>query len=141
MDKRLLIGVTAGLLLAAFAEPAASQTNQPQTVPAATVPAAKSPPAAPAVKVTLRKVPSLGMATTERVTEAVPALPDGVGLVVQAVVPGSPAARAGLHCFDVLHKLNDQILINNPQFRVLLRTFKPGNASAWPCTASDKPQP
>jgi hypothetical protein len=54
-------------------------------------------------------------------------LPHGVGLVVDKVEPGSPAESAGLKRHDVIHKLNDQLLINEHQFRVLVRTFKPGD--------------
>lgn len=52
-------------------------------------------------------------------------LPEGVGLVVDAVAPDSPAAEAGLKQHDLLHKLNEQLLINPQQLAVLVRTFKP----------------
>src|SRR4051812_14577750 len=51
-------------------------------------------------------------------------LPRGVGLVVDMVAPDSPAQAAGVKQYDVLHKLNDQILINQQQLAVLVRTFK-----------------
>ncbi len=74
-------------------------------------------------------VPFLGIATTganaQQRLEA--SLPEGVGLGVQYVLPGSPAATAGLQRFDVLCRLDDQILINDPQFRVLVRTHRPGD--------------
>ena len=54
-------------------------------------------------------------------------LPVGVGLVVNLVDGESPAAKAGLKQYDVLHKLNNQILVNLEQLAVLVRTFKPGN--------------
>lgn len=53
-------------------------------------------------------------------------LPDGVGLLADHVDPDSPASTAGIEQHDVLHKLNDQILINYHQLAVLVRTFKPG---------------
>jgi hypothetical protein len=76
-----------------------------------------------------QKVPFLGTATTQSTPEQrlKTGLPDGVGLTVQHVLRGSPAEAAGLRTYDVLHKLNEQILINDPQFRVLLRTFRPGD--------------
>jgi len=74
-------------------------------------------------------VPFLGTATKEATPEqrARAGLPDGVGLCVHHVLAGSPAEVAGIRARDVLHKLNDQILINDPQFRVLLRMVRPGD--------------
>ncbi len=54
-------------------------------------------------------------------------LPQGVGLVVEFVEDGSPAAKAGLQPKDVLHKLDEQLLINPQQFATLIRTFKPSD--------------
>jgi hypothetical protein len=53
-------------------------------------------------------------------------LPDGTGLVVDFVQPKSPAEQAGIRQYDLLVKLNDQLLINPEQLAVLVRTFKPG---------------
>jgi hypothetical protein len=53
-------------------------------------------------------------------------LPEGVGLVVNFVSPDSPAADAGIRRHDILHKLNDQMLVNPDQLRVLVRSNKPG---------------
>jgi membrane-associated protease RseP (regulator of RpoE activity) len=50
----------------------------------------------------------------------------GVGLVVDAVTPGGPAEKAGLKQYDILHKLDDQLLINAEQLDVLVRSFAPG---------------
>lgn len=52
-------------------------------------------------------------------------LPEGTALVVDFAQPGSPAAKAGLRKYDLLLKLNDQLLINAEQLAVLVRTFKP----------------
>ncbi|HZL35643.1 MAG TPA: PDZ domain-containing protein [Tepidisphaeraceae bacterium] len=53
-------------------------------------------------------------------------LPRGTGLVVDVVVPKSPADEAGLKQYDVLRKLDDQLLVNAEQLAVLVRTYKPG---------------
>ncbi len=53
-------------------------------------------------------------------------LPRGAGLVVEFVEPDSPAAAAGLFKHDVLVRLEDQLLINQPQLAVLVRMRKPG---------------
>jgi hypothetical protein len=54
-------------------------------------------------------------------------LPDGTGLVVDFVQPNSPAQKAGVRQYDLLVKLNDQLLINSPQLGVLVRTYKPND--------------
>jgi len=90
--------------------------------------AAKTSASPAAEKLNTQKVPFLGTATMQATAQqrAEAGLPSGVGLCVQHVLAGSPAAAAGLQRSDVLHKLNDQLLINDPQFRVLLRTLRPG---------------
>jgi len=50
----------------------------------------------------------------------------GLGLVVEYVVPNSPAASAGVQQNDILKMLNDQILIEPSQLRKLLQTFSEG---------------
>ena len=64
----------------------------------------------------------------------------GVGLVVDGVEPGSPAAEAGLREFDVLHRLDDQLLINTEQFDVLVRTATPGREVTLTVIREGKPQ-
>jgi hypothetical protein len=54
-------------------------------------------------------------------------LPKGVGLVVDYVEPKSPAEEAGLKQYDVLHKIEDQLLINAHQFAVLVRLHRAGD--------------
>ena len=53
-------------------------------------------------------------------------LSKGLGLVVEYVVPDSPAATAGIQQNDILKMLNDQILIEPSQLRKLLQTFSDG---------------
>src|SRR6266480_6734373 len=53
-------------------------------------------------------------------------LPKGLGLVVDYVVPDSPAASAGVQQNDILKMLNDQILMEPSQLRKLLQTFSEG---------------
>ena len=53
-------------------------------------------------------------------------LGEGIGLMVEHVQPESPAAAAGLVRHDILHKLNDQILVNPDQLRTLIRAAGAG---------------
>jgi len=55
-------------------------------------------------------------------------LPKGFGLVVDYVVPDSPAAAAGVQQSDIIKMLNDQILMEPGQLRKLLQSF-PDNTS------------
>jgi hypothetical protein len=52
----------------------------------------------------------------------------GMGLMIDSVENGSPAEVAGLQPFDILQKLDDQILINIEQFTALVRSHQPGDA-------------
>ena len=51
----------------------------------------------------------------------------GVGLVVNHVEAGSPAEAAGVKRFDVLERLDDQLLIEPRQLSVLIRLRKAGD--------------
>ena len=53
-------------------------------------------------------------------------IPEDTGLVVEGIVPDSPAAKAGLQQSDVLTKLDDQILIHPRQLSVLVANRKEG---------------
>ena len=53
-------------------------------------------------------------------------LPDGVGLLLDSVEPGSPSAAAGLKRFDILTRFNDQIVCNADQLATLIKLRKPG---------------
>lgn len=48
-------------------------------------------------------------------------LPEGVGVLVRAVMDDSPAAKAGVMQHDVLHYFNDQLLVNEPQLQTLVQ--------------------
>ena len=54
----------------------------------------------------------------------------GSGLLVSDVVADGPAAGAGLKAMDVIAKVGDQVVVNADQFRVLVRSRKPGDAMA-----------
>jgi hypothetical protein len=54
-------------------------------------------------------------------------LQKGLGLVVDYVEPGSPAEAAGIKKYDVLQKLDDQILIDSYQLAILIRSYKSGD--------------
>src|SRR4051812_24857060 len=95
-------------------------------------PSAPTPPAPPAQHFrgsretrVMEKVSFLGVTTvpvSPTLTEQL-GLPKGIGLVVTAVVPDSPAAGI-LKSHDILTKLNDQLLIETHQLAVLVRSFK-----------------
>lgn len=52
-------------------------------------------------------------------------LPPDIGLMIEMVEPDSPAARADLHRYDILEKLDGQLLVNQEQFSVLIRMYSP----------------
>lgn len=78
--------------------------------------------AAEAVPVETRKAAYLGVATRPLAPElrAQTELPAGVGLLIDAVSPDSPAARAGVKRFDVLHKFDDQLVCAAEQLTALM---------------------
>ena len=74
-------------------------------------------------------VPYLGVASTALPVELREQmdLPQDVGLLIRFVQSGSAAAESGLKPHDVLHKFDNQILINHHQMRTLIRMKKPGD--------------
>ena len=54
-------------------------------------------------------------------------LPSGIHLSVDQVSPESPADLAGLKLYDVLLKLDEQILVNSAQLKALVRMKNPGD--------------
>lgn len=75
------------------------------------------------------KVPFLGvvLAPVDESLGSQLGLPDGVGVLVRAVMDDSPAARAGVMEHDVLHYFNDQLLVNEPQLQTLVQQAGIGN--------------
>src|SRR6266481_6762437 len=102
-----------------------------QTPPAPPQPPAPGhPPGPPSGHEKAPKVPAifLGVETSQvpTVVSEQLGLSKGLGLVVEYVVPDSPAAVAGIQQNDILKTLNDQILIEPSQLRKLLQTFSDG---------------
>src|SRR5206468_10188073 len=102
-----------------------------QTPPAPPQPPAPGHPAGPpGGHEKAPKVPAifLGVETSQvpTVVSEQLGLSKGLGLVVEYVVPDSPAAAAGVQQNDILKMLNDQILIEPSQLRKLLQTFSDG---------------
>src|SRR5881398_61779 len=102
-----------------------------QTPP--TPPQPPTPPHAPGMPGHHEKAPKVPMTFLGVETSQVPdvvseqlGLAKGLGLVVEYVVPNSPAASAGIQQNDILKMLNDQILIEPSQLRKLLQTFSDG---------------
>ena len=78
--------------------------------------------AAEAMPTETRKAAYLGVATRPLTAElrAQTDLPAGVGLLIDAVAPDSPAARAGVKRFDILHKFDDQLVCAAEQLTALV---------------------
>jgi hypothetical protein len=79
---------------------------------------AQPPPAA-----VLKPRPYLGVVTMPAppAVAAQARLPEGFGLVVEEVVPDSPAKAAGLERYDVLTRFDDQKLVDPDQLAALVR--------------------
>ena len=122
MKRKLIAVITClGFLpIAGFAQPSPAPPKPP---------APPAPPPANSHEKT-PKVPTvfLGVETSQvpTVVSEQLGLSKGLGLVVEYVVPNSPAAAAGIQQNDILKMLNDQILIEPSQLRKLLQTFADG---------------
>ncbi len=108
----------------------------PTTSPAPPVPPAPAPPApgtrhfherddGPKEPVTF-----LGVETSDvpRVLSEQMGLPRGFGVVIDYVVPNTPASTAGLQQSDIIRMLNDQQIVNPSQLGKLVRSFADGTS-------------
>jgi len=80
----------------------------------------------PSITVSPRQGPYLGVQVAPAplgVTRQLD-LADGEGLQVASVLPGTPAAKAGIEPFDVLHKLGEDTLTSTAQLAGLLRDHR-----------------
>jgi hypothetical protein len=115
--------------IAAIALPIAGFAQTPP-VPPPQPPGPHGPPGMPGRHDKAPKVPMtfLGVETSQvpDVVSEQLGMAKGLGLVVEYVVPNSPAASAGIQQNDILKMLNDQILIEPSQLRKLLQTFSEG---------------
>jgi hypothetical protein len=123
----LLIAITALLPLASFAQaPPPNPPNAPPNPP--------GPPGPPEHREDRReKLPRVPVTYLGIETSDIPSvvaeqlgLSKGFGLVVDYVVPESPAAAAGVQQNDILKMLNDQILTEPDQLAKLVRSFSEG---------------
>jgi hypothetical protein len=114
--------------IAAIALPIAGFAQSPPAPPQP--PGPHGPPGIPGGHEKAPKVPMtfLGVETSQvpNVVSDQLGLTKGLGLVVDYVVPSSPAASAGVQQNDILKMLNDQILMEPTQLRKLLQTFSEG---------------
>ena len=115
--------------IAAIALPIAGFAQTPPAPPPPP-PGPHGPPGMPGGHEKAPKVPMtfLGVETSQvpNVVSEQLGLTKGLGLVVDYVVPNSPAASAGVQQNDILKLLNDQILMEPTQLRKLLQTFSEG---------------
>ena len=114
--------------IAAIVLPIAGFAQTPPAPPSP--PGPHGPPGIPGGHEKAPKAPMtfLGVETSQvpNVVSEQLGLAKGLGLVVDYVVPDSPAASAGIQQNDILKMLNDQILIEPSQLRKLLQTFSEG---------------
>lgn len=86
----------------------------------------------PGIAGAVRREPCLGIVTgpVAAPLRAQLDLPEGVGLVVEAVAEDGAAARGGLRKFDVLRKFDDQIVCTSEQLTTLVRAAGKGKKVA-----------
>ena len=141
MKKQIILTTVLAALfpLAAFAQSPAPTAAQPapQQIP----PAPPAPPAPPVPPPPMHRghmhehdfgpkepVTFLGVETSDvpRVLSEQMGLPRGFGVVVDYVVPDSPAAVGGVQQSDIIKLLNDQIILEPGQLAKLVRSFADG---------------
>lgn len=87
--------------------------------------------------------PWLGISVRKRGTKEqradVEVIPPGVGFILHDVVENGPAAQAGLQKGDVIWKFNDQLLVNEAQFLVLLNHYDVGESVGLTCRREGEP--
>jgi hypothetical protein len=66
-------------------------------------------------------------------------LPPGAHLRIDRVAQGSPAENAGLKLYDILLKLDDQLLINPDQLKTLVQMRNPGERISLSVLRQSKP--
>jgi serine protease Do len=130
MKPKLIIIISATVLLPLAVFPQ-EPPNPPGPPSAPSGPGAPArPPGPPPRDENEKKVPVtfLGIETSEvpNVVCEQLGLPKGFGLVVDYVVPNSPAAAAGVQQNDILKMLNDQILTEPEQLSKLVRSYSEG---------------
>ena len=67
-------------------------------------------------------------------------IPDKQGVLIQSVMPGSPADKAGLKAYDVILKLGDQQIYSAQQLLGLITSKKPGSQVALNVVRNGKQQ-
>ncbi|MEM1083840.1 MAG: PDZ domain-containing protein [Verrucomicrobiota bacterium] len=106
------------LLLPLFFAPLVAEEGEKAAVPAAEGRGVHKP--LPWVGLTIGKL-------SEQMRHHATGVPQGVGFLIDAVDPEGPAKAGGVRRFDILWKLDDQLLINEAQFATLLRMRDPGD--------------
>lgn len=87
-----------------------------------------------------KPVPYIGVLTREVPPELRSqfSLPEGFGLMVEEVMPDSPAAQAGLKVHDLLLKFEDQRLMSMEQLMLLVRSKHKGDSVSLTVISSGK---
>lgn len=115
---------------AADALPPAAEEKE-RDKPDAPAPSRSGPPARGTRTTTSREemTPYIGVLTSHvpRELRAHFNLPEGFGLLVQEVMPDTPAKAAGIQMDDVLLRFEDQKLVNMEQLQTLVRSQKKGD--------------